>query len=202
MILGILFAIFGVLSLVNPVFTFGDIVFFAGAVTIAALVRLILICLPGSSTFTGSTGLEIAVGITEALFGLAFILDALIYVEFLYSLIAVLLFVQAIIRIRQCSLAKKQGLSGWGSYLFISILFLAAAAGLLLLEYAVKVDLQYELAGAAAFMYGFFLSFTSFYKTVAEGFAAQESSGPVDEITGEEVTEYPEDLGTRKKLAE
>lgn len=201
---GILFAVFGVLCLMTPVFVFGDIIWIAGAVTLAALIRLILICLPGSGTFyTGGTAPEIAAGILEALFGIIFILDALIYVEFLFPLIAVLLLVLAVIRTRQSMLVKKQGLNGWGSYVFIAILFFAAAAGLLLFEFAIKLNLQFEIAGAASFMYGFFLVFSSFLKSSETGSAAFEfAAQPVSEVAGEEVTAYSQELRTRRKLTE
>lgn len=205
LIVGILFIAFGSLSLINPVIAFGDIVWVAGGITLAALIRLILICLPANGAlFAGSAALEITAGITEALFGLFFILDALVYVEFLYPLIAVLLLAGAIVRIWQSVLVKRKGLNGWGSYLFIAILFLAAAAGLVIFEYMIKINMQYEIAGAAAFMYGFFLAFSSFYKLAAAGFtpAFESEAEPVMEVAGEEVVEYPEALDAGRKLAE
>lgn len=192
LIVGILFVAFGLVSLLTPVYMIGNIIWLAGGITLAALVRLILICLPGSSTFyTGGSGLEIAVGILEALFGLFFILDVLIYVEFLYPLIAALLLAQAIIRMWQSVLVKRQGLNGWGSYLFLSIVFFVIAAGLILFEYVIKIKLQYEIAGAAAFLYGFFLAFSSFYKSAADGFtpAFEPAAEPIGEVAGGEAAE-------------
>jgi hypothetical protein len=206
LITGILFIAFGLLSLASPMLALGNgIVWVAGGLTLAALIRLVLICLPASTHFAGSASLAIAAGILESLFGLCFILDALIYVEFLYPLIAAILLALAVIRVRQSVLVKRRGFSGWGSYLFMAILLLAASAGLILFEYLVKLDLQVEVAGAAAFMYGFFLSFSAFFKAEAAGAAeiSESVDEPVNEVAGEDAAVYPgEDLGNGSKIAE
>ena len=203
LIVGILFVAFGAFSLLTPVFLFDGIIWIAGGITVVALVRLILICLPQSNTFfAGSAALEITSVIAEALFGLFFILDAFIYVEFLYPLIAVLLLAMAVVRIWQSVLVKRRGLNGWGSYLFIAILFFVAVAGLILFEYVIRINLQYEIVGAAAFLYAFFLVFSSFYKPAVASASPGPEAEPVSEAAGEPAAEFIDDLSDGRKLAE
>ena len=88
-VVGILFIGFGLLyllvstvSLDIPGFLLG------GVITVGALIRLIIICLPSTVSFPGSAPLEIIVGICEALFGIVIILNTMLYLEFFYPLVA------------------------------------------------------------------------------------------------------------------
>ena len=199
-ILGILFIGFGLLYLLSAPLSI-DITWwiFGGIIAIAALVRLVLVSLPGSGPFfTDSPALEIITAVCEALFGVFFVLNAVLYIDFIYPLLAALLAVMAIVRLVQSSRVKKMRQNGWGSYLFMGILFLGAAAGLVLFSYVFTIDLRTELLGTAAFVYGFFLIFSASFK---KGLADIASDAEPGTQGGEELEEYSEDR-TKRKLSE
>jgi hypothetical protein len=165
-ITGALFFCFGIFFLLTAMVKFPDLgVIPGGILAIVALARLVLTSLPASGTgFSGSGALEIASGILETLFGVFFILNALIYIEFFYPLVAGLLAVLAVVRIRQGALVKKQGAAGMSAYVFIGVLLLVAAAGMVLDMVWLGAGLMTELIGTAAFLYGVFLFSASFFK--------------------------------------
>ncbi|MEI6100680.1 MAG: hypothetical protein WCP73_02470 [Eubacteriales bacterium] len=178
-IVGILFIGFGLLYLLGstvPIDITGWVL--GGVIAVGALIRLIVICLPSSTSFPGSASLEIMTGICEAVFGIVIVLNALLYMEFVYPLIAALFVIMSIVRILQSARIKKSGQSGWGSYVFMAILFLLISAGLVATSYVIKIDLQIELIGAAAFLYGFFLVFSSLFK---QGIGAPAGEEPIFE---------------------
>ncbi len=187
-IAGILFFGFGLLLLLTNQITL-DVAgwVLGGVVALGALIRLIIICLPSSTSFGGSAALEITAGICEALFGIVFVLNAIMYIEFIYPLLAGLFAVVAIVRFRQGTLIKKRGEAGWGSYTFMGVILLCAAAGLAVFSYVYRISLQIELIGAAAFIYGFFLLFSASFK---RGLAsAPADDAPVFEEQAEVVQE-------------
>lgn len=165
-IIGVLFICFGLFLLLTAVVRFPNLGAIPGGIlAAAALARLVLVSLPASRpAFSGSGALEIACSILETLFGVLFVLNALIYIEFFYPMAAGLLAVLAVLRIRQGALVKKQGMAGMSAYIFIGILLLAAAAGMALDMVWLKAGLQAELIGAAALLYGVFLFSSSFFK--------------------------------------
>lgn len=164
-IAGILFIGFGLLYLlVNQVSL--DIAgwFVGGLVALGALIHLIVVCLPSSTLFTGSTLLEIVAGICEALFGIIIVLNAFVYIEFFYPLIAGLFAIMAVIRFAQSAKIKKREDRGRGSYTLMGILLLIAAAGMTVVSYLYKIELQIELIGAITLLYGFFLLLSAPFK--------------------------------------
>jgi len=165
-ITGALFFCFGLYFLLTAMVKFQNFgVIPGGILAIAALTRLALVSLPASGPFfSGSDALEIVSCILEALFGVVIILNALIYIEFFYLLVAGLLAVLAAVRIRQGALVRKKGFAGISAYIFIGVLLLIAAAGLVLDMAFIKAGLQTELIGAAALLYGVFLFASSFFR--------------------------------------
>lgn len=165
-ITGALFICFGLYFLLTAVVKFPNPgVLPGGILAIAALARLVLISLPASGpSFSGSDVLEIACGILEALFGVFFILSALIYIDFFYPLVAGLLAFLAMVRIWQGALVRKQGFAGMSAYVFAGVLLLVCAAGMLVDMALIKAGLLTELIGAAALLYGVFLFLSSFFK--------------------------------------
>lgn len=184
-ITGALFFCFGLYFLLTAVVKFPNLgVIPGGILAIAALARLALLSLPASGPFfSGSGALEIASGILEALFGVFFVLNALVYIEFFYPLVAGLLAVLAAVRIRQGVRVRKQGFAGMAAYLFAGILLLVCTAGMLLDMAWLKAGLLTELVGAAAFLYGVFLFASSFFKrekdTVTEENSPDAAETPV-----------------------
>lgn len=185
-IVGILFIGFGLLYLlVSTVSTDISGWVLGGVLAVGALIRLIVICLPSSTSYPGSVSLEIITGICEALFGIVFVLNAMLYIEFVYPLIAALFAVMAVVRILQSVRIKRRGQGGWGSYIFMAILFLFITAGLVATSYFIMVNLQIELIGAAAFLYGFFMVFSALFK---QGTGAPADGAPIfEEIVQPEV---------------
>jgi uncharacterized membrane protein HdeD (DUF308 family) len=164
-IVGVLFIGFGLLYLlVSQVSLDISGLVLGGIVAVGALIRLIIICLPSSTPFAGSNALEIITGICEALFGIVFVINAVAYMEFIYPLLAGLLVIMAIVRFMQSARIRKSGENGWGSYVFMCIIFLCGAAGLAVVSYVIKIELQNELIGAVAFIYGFFLILSASFK--------------------------------------
>lgn len=173
---GVLFIGFGLLYLlVNQVTLDISSWFLGGVVALGGLIRLIIVCLPSSESFAGSTALEIVAGICEALFGVVLVLNAFMYIEFFYPLVAGLFVLIAVIRFAQSALIKKRGDKGRGSYALIGILLLFAAAGLAAVTYVYKIDLQLELIGAVALLYGFFLLCSASFR---HGVAALPDTAP------------------------
>lgn len=196
-IVGVLFVGFGLLYLLTNQVTL-NIAGWAlgGVVALGALIRLIVVCLPSSVSFAGSASSESVIGICEALFGIVFVLNAMLYMEFFYPLVAGLLAIMAVVRFAQSASIKKRGDRGWGSYVLIGVLLLFAAAGLAVVSYVYRIELQFELIGAAALLYGFFLVASASFK---HGAAAE----PVYETPAFEASEQPEaveELGSEQKL--
>ena len=107
-IVGVLFIGFGLLYLmVSQVSLDISGLVLGGIVAVGALIRLIVICLPSSTPFSGSNALEIFTGICEALFGIVFVINAIAYMEFIYPLLAGLLGIMAIVRFMQSARIKK-----------------------------------------------------------------------------------------------
>ena len=93
-------------------------------------------------------------------------------------------------RIAQCARVKKRGQSGWGSYLFIGLLLLIISAGLVYISYIFPFDLQMELIGSAALLYGVFLIFSAQFRLVFDttpmvDAGAAEDSEPAEELAEE-----------------
>lgn len=196
-ILGILFAAFG-LAYVTVSVTHIDVSewMFGGVLGIAALVRLVFICLPGGSFFGGSARTEIAAGICEALFGVFFVLNSLFYLNIIYPLTAGLFVLMAVLRMLQSARIKKRGVTGWGSFLFVALVLIAAAAGIVVSIYVLPLELQAEMVGAAALIYGVFLVFSAFLRQGSEQTAPADHSVTFPLLA----EEYAAEIGSKRKL--
>ena len=65
----------------------------------------------------------------------------------------------------------------------MGIIFLCGAAGLAVVSYVIKIELQNELVGAVAFIYGFFLILSASFKHGLAATPALEDGVQPEEIT-------------------